>query len=153
MKPFSKQKRIRIFRNTDNKQTEVDTIEEAMSITGCNANYIRRSATNPLHYSNRADDWQPVTLEGNLRTKTPKPLFRFEYIEPVLLTAWPMFESDITRFDFKSYYSAIKTINCAESTFYLHKRNNMKYIIDKNKRLWKIEWKEVEEYDNSNQPN
>lgn len=144
MKPFTKQKRIKIFRNTDNKQTEVDTIEEAMAITGCTANYIRRSATNPLHYSNRADDWQPTTLEGNIRTKTIKPLFRFEYIEPVLLKAWPMFDSDTLEFEFKSYYKAIKTIGCAESTFYLHKKNNTNHIIDKQRRLWRIEWKEVE---------
>lgn len=144
MKPLSRQKRIRIFRNTDNKQTEVDTIEEAMAITGCTANYIRRSATIPNHYSNRSDDWQPTTINGELRTKTFKPLFRFEYIEPVLLTARPMFDSEIKEFNFKSYYKAVKTIGCAESTFYLHKKNNMKFIIDKDKRLWQIEWKEVE---------
>lgn len=144
MKKLTRQKKIRIFRNTDNKQTEVETIEEAMAITGCTETYIRKSATNPNHYSNKADDWQPTTLDGTIRTKTIKPLFRFEYVEPILLTATPMFDSDIREFSFKSYYSAVKTIDCAESTFYLHKKNNMKFIIDKQKRLWKIDWKEVE---------
>jgi len=99
------------------------------------------SATKPNHYSNKADDWQPTTTTGDLRKQTIKPLYRFEFVSPLLLVARPMFDSDIKEFEFKSYYKAIKTIGCSESTFYAHKKANVKFIIDKNKRLWSIDWK------------
>ena len=141
MKPLTRKKKVVIFRNTDNKRAEVDSIQEAAKITGCSTNYIRLSATKPNHYSNRSDDWQPTTTTGDLRKQTIKPLYRFEFIEPVLVVARPMFDSDIKEFSFKSYYKAIKTIGCSDSTFFMHKKNNVKYIIDKQKRLWTLEWK------------
>jgi len=137
---LSRKKKVIIIRNIDNKRAEVDSIKEASRITGCSSNYIRLSANNPAHYSNRADDWQPTTIYGELRKQTIKPLYRFEFVMPVILVARPMFESDIKEFEFRSCYKAIKTINCNESTFYSHKKKNIKFLIDKDKRLWSIDW-------------
>jgi hypothetical protein len=139
---LTRKKKVVIIRNIDNKRAVVESIQEASTVTGCTKNYIRLSATKPNHYSNKADDWQPTTTIGNLRKQTIKPLYRFEFVTPILLVARPMFESEIKEFEFKSYYSAIKTIGCSESTFYAHKKNNIKHIIDKNKRFWKLEWSE-----------
>lgn len=141
MNKLTRKKKVIIIRNVDNKRAEVESIQEAIRVTGCTANYIRLSATKPNHYSNRADDWQPTTTLGELRKNTIKPLYRFEFVEPVLLVARPMFDSEIKEFFFKSYYKAIKTINCSESTFYSHKKNKVKHIIDKNKRIWVLEWR------------
>ena len=143
MKQLTRRKQIIIYRNTDNKRAVVETIEEAMEITGCTENYIRNSAKKANHYSNKSDDWQPLTSRGTPRKQTVKPLYRFEYVEPVLLTAKPTFDSEIKEFEFKSYYKAIKTIGCAESTFYKHKSANIKHITDKQKRLWILDWKEL----------
>jgi len=141
MMALTRKKKVVIIRNIDGKRAEVESIQEASKATGCTANYIRLSATRPNHYSNKSDDWQPTTTLGELRKQTIKPLYRFEFVTPVLLTARPMFDSEIKDFEFKSYYKAIKTIGCSESTFYAHKKNNVKFIIDKNKRLWSIDWK------------
>lgn len=144
MKQLTRRKKIIIYRNTDNKKAVVETIEEAMNATGCTENYIRLSATKANHYSNRSDDWQPTTFKGTLRKKTIKPLYRFEYVEPILVVARPMFEAEIKEYQFKSYFKAFKTIGCAESTFYQHKKMNIKHIVDKQKRVWLIDWKENE---------
>ena len=148
MSQLTREKKVIIYRNTDNKKVIVNSIQEAMEATGCTHNYIRLSATKPNHYSNRSDDWQPTTTKGELRKNTIKPLYRFEFVEPILVVARPMFDSDIKEFSFKSYYKAIKTIGCSESTFYAHKKNNIKHIIDKNKRLWMIEWRNKDEQPN-----
>ena len=145
MKMLTRKKKVIIYRNTDNKKAIVESIQEAAKSTGCTINYIRLSATKPNHYSNRSDDWQPTTTTGELRKQTIKPLFRFEFIEPILVIAKPMFDSEIKEFNFKSYYKAIKTIGCSDSTFYAHKKNNVKYIIDKKKRLWTLEWRNENE--------
>lgn len=145
MTQVSRRKKIIIYRNTDNKKMIVDTIEEAMEITGCKENYIRNSAKKANHYSNKSDDWTPLTFRGTVRKQTMKPLYRFEYVEPVLVSAKPTFDSEIKEFEFKSYYKAIKTIGCAESTFYKHKNANIKYITDKQKRVWILDWKEVKD--------
>ncbi len=145
MKMLTRKKQVIIYRNTDNKKAIVESIQEAAKATGCSINYIRLSATKPNHYSNRSDDWQPTTTTGELRKQTIKPLFRFEFIEPILVIAKPMFDSEIKEFNFKSYYKAIKTIGCSDSTFYAHKKNNVKYIIDKKKRLWTLEWRNENE--------
>ena len=142
MKQLTRRKKIIIYRNTDNKKAIVETIEEAMQATGCSENYIRLSATKPNHYSNRSDDWQPTTFRGTIRKKTIKPLYRFEYVEPVLVVARPMFDAEIKEHQFKSYFKAFKTIGCAESTFYKHKKLNIKHIVDKQKRVWLLDWKE-----------
>jgi len=142
MKQLTRRKKIIVYRNTDNKKTIVDTIEEAIEITGCTKNYIRLSATKANHYSNRSDDWQPLTYRGTIRKLTNKPLYRFEYVEPVLVIAKPAFDAEITEHQFKSYFKAIKTIGCAESTFYKHKKLNVKHIVDKQKRVWLLEWME-----------
>lgn len=136
----TRKKKVIIIRNVDGKRAEVDSIQEAVKATGCTANYIRLSATRPNHYSNKADDWQPTTTLGDLRKQTIKPLYRFEFVMPVLLVARPMFDSEIKEFEFKSFYKAIKTIGCSESTFYAHKKYNIKFIIDRSKRLWSIDW-------------
>ena len=145
MNKLTREKKVIIYRNTDNKKVIVNSIQEAMEATGHSSNYIRLSATKPNHYSNKADDWQPTTLSGKLREQTVKPLYRFEFIEPVVVIARPMFDAIIKEFSFKSYYKAVKTIGCSEATFYLHKKKNIKYIIDKNKRLWTLEWRKKDE--------
>jgi hypothetical protein len=147
-KKLSREKKVIIYRNTDSKKVIVDSIKEAIEATGCTQNYIRLSATKPNHYSNKSDDWQPTTTKGELRKQTIKPLYRFEFIEPILVVARPMFESEIKEFSFKSYYKAIKTIGCSEATFYTHKKKNMKYIVDKQKRLWTLEWRNQDERTN-----
>jgi hypothetical protein len=142
MKQLTRRKQIVIYRNTDNKKAIVDTIEEAMAVTGCTENYIRMSCKKANHYSNRSDDWQPTTFRGTIRKQTIKPLYRFEYVEPVLIVARPAFDADIKEHHFKSYFKAIKTIGCAESTFYKHKKLKIKHIVDKQKRVWILEWME-----------
>ncbi len=142
MKPLTRRKQIIIYRNTDNKKTIVDTIEEAMEITGCTENYIRMSCKKENHYSNRSDDWQPLTYRGTVRKQTKKPLYRFEYVEPVLVIARPAFDSEIKEYEFKSYYKAFKTIDVPEATFYKHKKLNIKHLVDRKKRVWLVDWKE-----------
>lgn len=142
---LTRKKKVAIIRNVDNKRAIVDSIQEASKVTGCTHNYIRLSATRPNHYSNKADDWQPTTSMGELRKQTIKPLYRFEFILPVLVVARPMFDSEIKEFEFKSFYKAVRVINCSESTFFAHKKNNVKFIIDKQKRLWSLEWRHHDE--------
>lgn len=145
MNKFSKQKKVLIFRLSDGKKKLVNSVEEAVEITGCTRDYIRLSATNEKHYSNLSDNWQPLTSRGKVRTKTVKPLYRFEYVNDPIIRAYPMFAHTVSNYEFTSHYAAIKQLNCSQSTYFDHLKRLIPYIIDKEKRLWKIDWLEQEE--------
>jgi len=142
MPEFKKAKKVIIYRNTDDKKVIVDSIKEASEVTGCPIGYIRRSAKTSNHYSNNAEDWSPMTQDGDLKKNQTKPLYRFEYIEPLVVTATAMFDCEIKTYRFTSSYGAIKTIGCNHSTFFDHKKKKINYIVDKQKRLWMLEWPE-----------
>jgi len=113
---FSRNKQIKVIRKNDNSEVVVNSIAEAVELTGLSEGTVRGSLDNPFHYSHMNNVEPPVTARGTLRKRVLTCAYEFEYIYPTVVSL--VSTVDGTKCDYSSHHKAIASLGVGKSTYY-----------------------------------